>query len=119
MVRVDLNDKEKYNKPETWPILLQEDSKDVLEWAAALKGDVMMVCYLQNARHVIQHRSLGTGDLVSAAPSKQRAQAWGRAMNMTKGPPNHTFWERRETELPSAGDRGWRLRDYERPWPAI
>ena len=64
MVRVDLNDKEKYNKPETWETLVEEDGKDVLEWAAALKGDVMMVCSLQNARHVIQHRSLGTGDLV-------------------------------------------------------
>ena len=64
IVRVDITDASKYGKPETLDVVIDEaDEKDVLEWAYGLKCDVLVCCYLKNARHVLQLRSLGTGEL--------------------------------------------------------
>jgi len=63
LVRVDLSDESKINKPETWTEVLSQ-SDNVLKWAAALKGDVMVCDYLVDAKDVLQVRKLSSGDFL-------------------------------------------------------
>ena len=69
LVRVeDITDPALHGRPEAWEVLLDEEGggggRDVLEWAAALEGDALVACYLKDAHHVLQLRSLATGALV-------------------------------------------------------
>lgn len=49
--------------PKTWKELIPQHEKDVLEWAAAVKGDNMVLCYLKDCANVLELRSLETGRL--------------------------------------------------------
>ncbi|QDZ22506.1 prolyl oligopeptidase [Chloropicon primus] len=63
VLRVDVADKTNFGTPEAWETLIPEDPADVLEWVSAMKGGNLVTCYLHNARHILQHRSSGTGEL--------------------------------------------------------
>ena len=62
VVRVDVSDPEKLCRPDLWDTLVAEDPKDVLEWCSAVAGGSMVCCYLKDAKHVLEHRSLVTGE---------------------------------------------------------
>eukprot|EP00803_Ostreobium_quekettii_P007603 evm.model.scf_98.5 EVM.evm.TU.scf_98.5 scf_98:31915-34323(+) len=60
VVRTDLT---KASHPKTWQDVIPEDGKDVLKWAAAVKGDNMVVCYLKECSNILELRSIETGAL--------------------------------------------------------
>ncbi|KAK6131366.1 hypothetical protein DH2020_034886 [Rehmannia glutinosa] len=62
LVRVDLRE------PSSWTEVLQEDKKDVLESAAAVNGNQIVVNYLSDVKNVLQIRDLRTGDLLHKLP---------------------------------------------------
>lgn len=62
LVRVDLT------KPSEWIDVLQEDQKDVLQFAYAVNGNQLLVCYLSNVKHILQIRDLTTGHLLHSLP---------------------------------------------------
>lgn len=62
LVRVDLN------KPEIWTDVLLEDQSDVLESAYAVNGDQLLVCYLSDAKYILQIRDLKIGQLLHNLP---------------------------------------------------
>ncbi|KAL0904922.1 hypothetical protein M5K25_027086 [Dendrobium thyrsiflorum] len=62
LVRVDLT------KPDEWIDILQEDQKDVLQFAYAVNGNQLLVCYLSNVKHILQIRDLKTGQLLHCLP---------------------------------------------------
>ncbi|CAD7696132.1 unnamed protein product [Ostreobium quekettii] len=47
--------------PKSWQNVIPEHGKDVLEWAAAVKGDNMVVCYLKDCSNILELRSIETG----------------------------------------------------------
>ncbi|XP_020592848.1 prolyl endopeptidase-like [Phalaenopsis equestris] len=55
-------------KPDVWTDILQEDQKDVLQYAYAVNGDQLLVCYLSNVKHILQIRDLKTGLLLHNLP---------------------------------------------------
>ncbi|BDA42115.1 Prolyl endopeptidase [Coccomyxa sp. Obi] len=54
--------------PKTWPDVIQEHERDLLQWASALKGDIMAVCWLRDVASVLQLSSLGSGQLLKSIP---------------------------------------------------
>jgi len=62
LVRTELS--EGVGPPETWQDVLAEHSKDLLESAVALKGDLLVVEYLRDVVSVLQLRSLASGALL-------------------------------------------------------
>ena len=58
LVQVDLRD------PKRWKTLVPQQEKDVLEWACAVRGDKIVICYLRNCAHVLELRQLSTGNLI-------------------------------------------------------
>lgn len=62
LVRVDLKE------PSSWIEVLPEDKKDVLESAAAVNGNQIVVNYLSDVKNVLQIRDLRTGDLLHQLP---------------------------------------------------
>jgi prolyl oligopeptidase len=54
--------------PDTWDVVIPEHSTDLLQWASALKGDALVVCWLRNVCSVLELRSLETGELVRDIP---------------------------------------------------
>ena len=43
-------------KQESWTTLVEEDEKDVLEWAACVKQNLLVLCYLHDVK--VGHLSL-------------------------------------------------------------
>ncbi|PIN08629.1 putative serine protease [Handroanthus impetiginosus] len=62
LVRVDLKE------PTSWTEVLQEDEKDVIEYAVAVNGNQIVVNYLRDVKNVLQIRDLGTGALLHHLP---------------------------------------------------
>ena len=50
--------------PETWPEMISEHPKDVLQWASRLKGDAMVTCYLKDVKSTLQLRNFSSGDVI-------------------------------------------------------
>ncbi|KAL3130653.1 hypothetical protein ABBQ38_008044 [Trebouxia sp. C0009 RCD-2024] len=65
LYRILRTDVEFPSNPSSWEDIVPEHLKHVLNWAAALKGDVLLVCYVADVASKLQIHSLGTG-------SKQR-----------------------------------------------
>jgi prolyl oligopeptidase len=55
-------------EPETWRDVIPQHHKDLLQWASALKGDSLVVCYLRDVRSALELRSLATGNLRAVLP---------------------------------------------------
>lgn len=56
--------------PDTWAELVaQRPDGAVLEWAAAAKGDALLLLYAQHAQHALQLHSLATGSLRGVIPT--------------------------------------------------
>ena len=63
LVRVDVADEAMWGRPELWePVLAETES--VLQWAAALRGDALITCYIEDAKNTLQVRSLASGELL-------------------------------------------------------
>lgn len=62
LVRINLEE------PTSWTEVLQEDESDVLESAAAVNGDQIVVNYLRDVKNVLQLRDLETGALLHNLP---------------------------------------------------
>jgi len=68
LLRVDVADEAQCRSgPAAWKEVVAE-TEHVLEWAAAAKGDALVLCYLQDAQHRLQLHSLATGALVTHVP---------------------------------------------------
>ena len=63
LVRVDVADGSMWGRPEQWEEVLPE-SDSVLQWAAALQGDALITCYIEDAKNTLQIRSLASGGLL-------------------------------------------------------
>lgn len=65
VVKVDLASP---GPPASWPDLVPQHEKDVLQSASALKGDNLVAMYLRDVKGVLQLRTLSTGALVRELP---------------------------------------------------
>lgn len=65
LYRVVRTDIEFPTSPSGWQDVIPEHPKDLLDWAAALKGDVLVACYVADVASKLQIHSLASG-------SKQR-----------------------------------------------
>ena len=67
LVRVDLG-ASTLPPPEAWQEVVPQQPRDVLQWAAAMKGDRLVTCYLRDVKHVLELRSLSSGALGRPLP---------------------------------------------------
>ena len=56
------------SSPDTWDVIIPEHPTDLLQWASALAGDALVVCWLRNVCSVLELRSLESGELVRDIP---------------------------------------------------
>ena len=54
--------------PSSWEVVIPEHPEDLLQWASALAGDALVVCWLRNVCSVLELRSLESGSLVRNIP---------------------------------------------------
>uniref|UniRef100_T1IS74 Prolyl endopeptidase n=1 Tax=Strigamia maritima TaxID=126957 RepID=T1IS74_STRMM len=64
LVNVDLNNP----APENWITLVGEHNKDVLDWAAIVNKNKLVLCYIQDVKSVLQLHSLASGQLLMTFP---------------------------------------------------
>ncbi|KAK6131358.1 hypothetical protein DH2020_034899 [Rehmannia glutinosa] len=65
--------------------VLQEDKKDVLESAAAVNGNQIVVNYLSDVKNVLQIRDLRTGDLLHKLPLDIGAEQFESSQSLIGG----------------------------------
>ncbi|XP_042856494.1 prolyl endopeptidase-like isoform X1 [Penaeus japonicus] len=64
LVKIDLSDP----APEKWVTLVPEHKKDVLDWAACVHNDRLVICYISDVKSVLQLHSLANGDHLTTLP---------------------------------------------------
>ncbi|GLJ04717.1 hypothetical protein SUGI_0001880, partial [Cryptomeria japonica] len=62
LVRVDLR------QPEFWSDVVAESDRDVLDSVAAVNDNQLLVCYLNDVKHILQVRDLGSGKWLHDLP---------------------------------------------------
>uniref|UniRef100_A0A7R9W150 Prolyl endopeptidase n=1 Tax=Chlamydomonas euryale TaxID=1486919 RepID=A0A7R9W150_9CHLO len=65
VVKVDVSNP---GKPSSWPDVVPQHTKDVLQSAAAVKGDHLVTRYLRDACGVLQLRKLSSGEVIRELP---------------------------------------------------
>jgi len=63
LLSIDLN-----NTQNGWQTLVEENSKDVLEWAACVNQDKLITCYLRDVKSVLEMRNVTTGEVLETFP---------------------------------------------------
>jgi len=64
LVKIDLCDP----TPEKWVTLVPENKKDVLDWAACVNNDKLVICYINDVKSVLQLHSLVSGEHLTTLP---------------------------------------------------
>ncbi|CAD6241187.1 GSCOCG00009209001-RA-CDS [Cotesia congregata] len=64
LIRINFDD---YSE-EKWTDLIPEDPKRVLDWAVATHKDKLVVCYIQDVKHILELHCLKTGELLKTFP---------------------------------------------------
>ena len=66
--RIVRGDLQTTDPPARWPDVVPQHPQDLLQWAAALQGDVLVTCYLHDVAARMQLRSLASGGLAQEIP---------------------------------------------------
>ncbi|XP_013397958.1 prolyl endopeptidase isoform X2 [Lingula anatina] len=64
LINIDLSKPEMDN----WQILVAEDAKDVLDWAACVNKNKLVLCYMQDVKNVLYLNDLQSGKMVTQLP---------------------------------------------------
>ena len=62
--RLAVGDLNSTTPPTSWPDLVPQHPRDLLQWARAAAGDALLLGWLHDVSSVLEHRSLATGALV-------------------------------------------------------
>ncbi|XP_069184824.1 prolyl endopeptidase isoform X1 [Procambarus clarkii] len=54
--------------PEKWETLVPEHEKNVLDWAASVHGNKLVICYICDVKSVLELHSLESGELLTTLP---------------------------------------------------
>ncbi|GAB6024282.1 hypothetical protein CHUAL_008975 [Chamberlinius hualienensis] len=64
LFNVDINNPQE----DKWVTLVEEHSKDVLNWACCVRDNLLLICYNRDVKDILQIHQLQTGEFVSSLP---------------------------------------------------
>uniref|UniRef100_A0A914L7R3 Prolyl endopeptidase n=1 Tax=Meloidogyne incognita TaxID=6306 RepID=A0A914L7R3_MELIC len=76
IVRVKLGQKATSNQNNIWEVIIDEDKKRKLDWAMAIDGNKLLVCYMEDVKHSLYIHDLNDGKLLYRIPVKTGTIAW-------------------------------------------